>query len=552
MSKVKVTIDQETYEYEKGICYESIAEEFQSRYEDKIADVIVNGRIRELSKRLEKDCVLSFCTEGDSIGHKTYERTATMLLLKALHDVLGEKLDRAVIEFSIGAGLYCSIHGDVTVDDELVSKVNKRMQELVDAKTPIIKKSYPIEDAMAIFSAQHMEDKINLFRFRRSSAVNVYCMDGYYDYFYGFMMPNAGYIKLFKVTAYKQGLMLVLPTQENTKELGEYDSREKLFQTLMEATNWNQYFGISTVGDLNNQICQGKLNDLILIQEAEQERRIGEIAKQIAARKGVKFVMIAGPSSSGKTTFSHRLSMQLRTQGLVPHPIALDDYFVERVNTPRDKDGNYDFECLEAMDIQLFNNNMCDLLSGKTVDMPVFNFKTGLREYNGNMLTLGKEDVLVIEGIHGLDSRMTYALPEESKFRIYISALTSLNVDGHNRIPTADARMLRRMVRDYRTRGASAQKTISMWSSVRKGEELNIFPFQESADVMFNSALIYELSILKQYAEPLLFGIQKGEPEYLEAKRLLKFLGYFLGISSENVPNNSICREFIGGSCFHV
>ncbi|MDE6129061.1 MAG: nucleoside kinase, partial [Lachnospiraceae bacterium] len=285
---------------------------------------------------------------------------------------------------------------------------------------------------------------------------------------------------------------------------------------------------------------------------AEQERKIGEIAKEIVRRGNVKFIMIAGPSSSGKTSFSHRLSIQLRTQGMTPHPIALDDYFVDRELTPRDENGDYNFECLEAIDVELFNQDMCKLLAGETVEMPTFNFKNGKREYKGNTLKLGAEDILVIEGIHGLNDKTSYALPDESKYRIYISALTSLNIDSHNRIPTTDVRLLRRMVRDARTRGSDAKRTIQMWPSVRRGEEENIFPFQESADAMFNSALIYELAVLKQFAEPLLFHISKGEPEYYEARRLLKFLDYFLGVSSENLPNNSICREFVGGSCFRV
>lgn len=332
----------------------------------------------------------------------------------------------------------------------------------------------------------------------------------------------------------------------------EFVPREKLFHTLRQADEWGSKMGIDTVGDLNCQICDGKLNDLILVQEAFQERRIGEIAREIAARGGVKFVMIAGPSSSGKTTFSHRLSIQLRTLGLTPHPIALDDYFVNREDTPLDENGDYNFECLGALDVELFNHDMSKLLAGEEVELPTFNFKTGHREYKGNKKKLGPDDILVLEGIHGLNDKLSYSLPNESKFKIYISALTSLNVDEHNRIPTTDGRLLRRMVRDARTRGASAKRTIQMWPSVRRGEEENIFPFQESADAFFNSALIYELAVLKQFAEPLLFSITPEEPEYHEAKRLLKFLEYFLGVSSEHLPNNSIVREFAGGSCFPV
>ena len=359
-------------------------------------------------------------------------------------------------------------------------------------------------------------------------------------------------MKQFQVLAYEDGLMLVLPEMKEPDKLQQVMPRENLFKTLKQSDEWGNMMHIGTVGDLNDRICQGNINDIILVQEALQERRIGEIAQEIVNRSGVKFVMIAGPSSSGKTTFSHRLSIQLRTYGLTPHPIALDDYFVNREQTPRDENGNYNFECLEAIDVKQFNQDMLDLLAGKTVELPSFNFKTGQREYRGNFKTLGAEDVLVLEGIHGLNDAMSYALPNESKYKIYISALTSINIDDHNRIPTTDGRLLRRMVRDARTRGTPAKRTIEMWPSVRKGEEEYIFPFQESADAMFNSVLIYELAVLKQYAEPLLFGINKGEPEYYEAKRLLKFLEYFVGVSCDSIPKNSICREFIGGSCFQV
>ena len=325
---------------------------------------------------------------------------------------------------------------------------------------------------------------------------------------------------------------------------------EKLFHTLQESNLWSTKMGIGTVGALNERITHGEMNDIILVQEAFQEKRLAEIAQQIQEANNIKFVMIAGPSSSGKTTFSHRLSIQLRTHGLIPHPIAVDDYFVNREMTPRDENGDYNFECLEAIDVEQFNRDMTDLLAGKTVELPSFNFKTGQREYRGRYKTLGKHDILVIEGIHGLNDKLSYALPRENKFKIYISALTQLNIDEHNRIPTTDGRLLRRIVRDAKTRGTSAEATIKMWPSVRRGEEENIFPYQEDCDVMFNSALIYELAIIKQYAEPLLFGVPRESEQYEEAKRLLKFLDYFLGVSSEDIPKNSILREFIGGSCF--
>lgn len=550
---VTITINGEKKQYSRGTLYEEIAREYQPSYKNMIALVTENGKIRELIKPAVKDCELTFLTTGDNIGHKTYVRTATMMLVKAIYDVLGKDMvKKAKVEFAIGQGYYCRLKMDEKLTDRHVKLVGDRMRELEDKDLPITKKSYPIDEAMEIFRNNQMEDKEKLFRYRRSSFVNIYCLDGFYDYYYGYMLPSTGYLKYFDVMLYENGILLLLPSMEAPNKIEYFEPKEKFFHTLMTSANWGEMMGIDSVGDLNDTICNGQIHDMILVQEALQERRIGEIAKEIVDKGNVKFVLIAGPSSSGKTTFSHRLSIQLRTYGMIPHPIALDDYFVNREDTPRDANGDYNFECLEAIDIKKFNEDMNRLLKGETVELPQFNFKLGKREYHGNFKKLGPEDILVIEGIHGLNPATTFSLPNESKFKIYISALTSINVDEHNRIPTTDGRLLRRMVRDARTRGTCAKRTIEMWPSVRRGEEQYIFPFQESADEMFNSVLIYELAVLKQYAEPLLFGIKKGEPEYYEAKRLLKFLEYFQGIDSKNVPSNSICREFIGGSYFNV
>lgn len=550
---VTITVNGETKRVPQGTTYEAIATEYQKGYDGMIAVASVNGKIRELFKRVSKDCELTFFTMKDDVGYKTYVRTATMLFLKAVYDIFGpEAAQNSVVEFSVGHGTYVHVSDRVEVSEESAQRLKSRMQELVEAKEPFMKNSYPLEEAMELFSAQGMKDKAKLFRYRMSSSVNIYEIDGYYDYYYGYMLPNAGYVRWFDVIPYESGFMLLLPKKSNPTVVEPFEERRKLFKTMETAQEWGRKVGIETVGDLNDYVCHGSMSEIILIQEAEQERKIGEIAKDIVARGNVHFVMIAGPSSSGKTSFSHRLSIQLRTLGKVPHPIALDDYFVNRENTPRDENGDYNFECLEAIDVKQFNEDMTRLLAGERVELPTFNFKTGQREYRGNFKQMGKDDILVLEGIHGLNEKMSYALPEESKYKIYISALTTLNIDGHNRIPTTDGRLLRRMVRDARTRGASAQRTIQMWPSVRRGEEENIFPFQEGADAMFNSALIYELAVLKTFAEPLLFQIQKGEPEYYEAKRLLKFLDYFLAVPSESLPNNSICREFVGGSCFHA
>lgn len=550
---VTVAIKGEKKQFPQGTTYEAIVEPYQKEYDNMIAVVSVNGKIRELFKKLSKDCIIDFFTLKDDIGYKTYVRTATMLFLKSVYDVFGREVaQHSRVEFAIGHGSYIRMPEEVPVSGDSARQLKERMEELVQEKTPFYKRSVALEDAMELFREQGMEDKEKLFRYRMSSYVNIYEIDGYYDYYYGYMLPNAGYVKYFDVMAYEGGFMLLLPTKKNPHKVEPFAEQRKLFSTLKESEDWGRKIGIETVGDLNNQICSGSLSELILVQEAEQERKIGEIAKDIVSRGNVKFVMIAGPSSSGKTSFSHRLSIQLRTLGKVPHPIGLDDYFVNREETPRDENGDYNFECLEAIDIKRFNEDMVKLLQGERIELPSFNFKTGKREYNGRYKQLGADDILVIEGIHGLNGKTSYALPEESKYKIYISALTNINIDEHNRIPTTDGRLLRRMVRDARTRGADARRTIEMWPSVRRGEEENIFPYQEEADAMFNSVLIYELAVLKQFAEPLLFQIPKEAPEYYEAKRLLKFLDYFLGVTSESLPNNSICREFVGGSCFNV
>ena len=550
---ITVKINGEERQYPQGATYEDVANDYQQEYENLIALAARDGKIRELFKKLTRDCEVTFFTLKDDVGNKTYVRSATMLFLKAVFDVYGREAAQSCrVEFAIGNGSYISPKGKINATEENAAKIRNRMRELVEAKTPFLKRSYSLDNAMELFRKEGMKDKEKLFRYRRGSFVNIYEMDGYYDYYYGYMLPNAGYVKWFDVIAYEDGFMLLLPDKKDPTHVKPFQERKLLFRTLKESEEWGKEIGIETVGDLNDQICRGSLSELILVQEAQQERKIGEIAKSIVDRGGVKFVMIAGPSSSGKTSFSHRLSIQLKTLGKTPHPIALDDYFVNREFTPRDENGDYNFECLEAIDVKQFNDDMGRLLAGERVELPSFNFKTGKREYKGNFKQLGPDDILVIEGIHGLNEKTSYALPEESKYKIYISALTNINIDEHNRIPTTDGRLLRRMVRDARTRGADARRTIDMWASVRRGEEQNIFPFQEDADAMFNSVLIYELAVLKQFAEPLLFQIDKGEPEYYEAKRLLKFLEYFLGVTSESLPNNSLCREFVGGSCFNV
>ena len=548
-----VTINGEKKEYPAGISYWEIVKDYQERQDAPVILVTVNGKLRELHKHLKKDCTLGFVTTKDAIGHNAYVRSATFILLKAIYDVAGKKnLEKTVVHYALGNGLYFTMEGGTAITEEFLVSVKKRMEELVKEELPIVKRSVGTDEAIALFHKHHMYDKERLFRYRRVSRVNIYSIESFEDYFYGFMACHTGYVKYFDLQLYDEGFVLILPRKETPDKLDPFVPQNKIFSVQKESQEWGEKMAVATVGDLNGKLTREGVRSILLIQEALQEAKISDIAQQIKERGNVKFVMIAGPSSSGKTSFSHRLSIQLMAHGMRPHPIAVDNYFVNREDTPLDEFGEKNYECLEAIDVELFNENMLALLSGEEVELPVYNFVTGKREYKGDYLKLGKEDILVIEGIHGLNDRLSYALPKESKFKIYISALTQLNIDEHNRIPTTDGRLIRRIVRDARTRGTSAKETIARWPSVRRGEEENIFPFQEQADVMFNSALVYELACLKVYAEPLLFGIEKNEPEYEEAKRLLKFFDYFVPVPSEEVPNNSLLREFIGGSCFNV
>ena len=553
MDNIKVRIKGLELEYACGTRLGEIAKEFQKDYPADIILASVDGTLAELTRKLDHDCTLDFVTTAETPGIATYTRGVIFLMLRAFSRVFDAgQIRKITVDHTLGNAIYCSVFADFKLTDEYLKDVRNEMKRMVSLDLPLNKTSVKTSEARKLFKEVGMDDKEKLFRFRRVSNTNIYNLDGYYDYFYGYMPYSTGILKYFDLQLYADGFLILLPDKSEPTVLKPFVDRPRLFKTQHEANQWGESIGIATVGDLNEAVTTGSISDMILVQEAFQEKKIGEIAEKIKERGGVKFVMIAGPSSSGKTTFSHRISIQLRTLGYKPHPIELDNYFVNREDTPKDENGNYNFECLGAIDVEGFNEDMTRLLAGEEVSMRTFNFKTGKREYKGNTLKLGAEDILVLEGIHGLNDKLSYTLPKESKFKVYISALTQLNIDEHNRMPTTDGRLIRRMVRDARTRGTSAQRTIQMWPSVRRGEEENIFPFQEGADYMFNSALVYELAVLKQFAEPLLFGIPEDSEEYLEAKRLLKFLDYFQGISSESIPHNSIVREFIGGSVFPV
>lgn len=554
MNSMNIRVRGQEKVYPEGTTYGEIAREWSLEARYSIVLASVNGRLSELFKKAEDGDQVDFLTTADKAGHSTYVRSLLLLLLKAMYHVVGDnsRIDRVGIHFIVSDGCYCTMTGEAELNQQFLDEVKKDMERMVQEALPVKKYSVPTWQAVEKFRDYRMYDKEQLFRFRRNSRVNLYNLDGFEDYFYGYMVPDTSCLKHFDLRLFEDGFVLLYPTLEQPDQVPEFAPEMKIYHVQKDSMEWGAKLGIPTVGALNHYIVHQRTKDLIMIQEAYHEKKIAQIAEQIASDPRKKIVLIAGPSSSGKTTFSHRLSTQLSVYGLKPHPIPVDDYFVEREQTPKDENGNYNFECLEALDVQKFNEDMCALLAGETVELPEFNFKTGHREYKGKYKKLGKDDILVIEGIHCLNEKLTFSLPRESKFKIYISALTQLNIDEHNRIPTTDGRLLRRIVRDARTRGADAKRTIGMWSSVRRGEENYIFPYQEEADIMFNSALIYELAVLKLYAEPLLFSIQPEEPEYQEAKRLLKFLDYFVPIPADDIPNNSLIREFIGGGCFDI
>lgn len=548
-----VQIDGKNYSYEENTTLYQIARNVQKEYPHEIILAFVNGKLRELFHEAHDKDRIRFVTAEDRIGHETYRRSCSMLFLAAVHQVLSDQTIHIVLHFSIHAGFYFTIDGKADIGKEFLARVDREMRRMADRRIRFRKSTVSTDEAIRLFHNLGMYDKEKLFTTRLNSRVNLYDLDGYVDYFYGYMVYDTSYLKYFSLHPYRGGIVLQMPERKTPEEVPEFSPYEKLFDAQICGEKWAEQQGIATVADLNEKVIENGGKNVILISEALMEKEISRIASKISERRDVKFVMIAGPSSSGKTTFSQRLAVQLEAAGLIPHYIGVDNYFKNRDTIPLDKYGQKDFESLNAVDVKLFNHDMTALLNGETVKIPTFDFLTGRRIYRGEALHLRSGDILVIEGIHCLNDALSYSLPEKSRFKIYISALTQVNVDEHDRISTTDGRLIRRIVRDNRTRGYSASSTLSMWDSVRRGEENYIFPFQESADVFFNSALPYELSVLKLYAEPLLFQVQKDDPGYSEARRLLKFLDYWIGIPAvEYVPNNSILREFIGGGCFRL
>ena len=549
---IKATVNQSIYEVKEGTTLSDLAKQVQLPQEPIILLAYMDGKLRELFTPMTKDCHVRFVTLKEQAGYMAYKRTATLMFLKACEDLLGTgATTKIALDYSIGNSIFCDFLEDRVIDEAFARSIQKRMEELAKANLPITKRSLDTDQAAKYFDRIGFKGKKELFQFRRESKMNIYSLDGYDNYFYGYMAPSTGYISAFLVSAYLHGVVLQIPKRKQTEEIVPFTPQPKLFHVMQRSREWTKTMGVDTVGALNDEITHGNINHLILLQEGLQEKLLADIADEIVS-KNKRIILIAGPSSSGKTTFSHRLSIQLQIAGLTPHPVSMDDYFLDRELSPRDENGNYNFETIASLDVDLLTKHINQLLDGEEIDVPSYNFITGKREYHGHKLKIGEKDVLVMEGIHGLNGTLTNEIPEDAKYRIYVSALNQINLDEHNRIPSSDGRLLRRIVRDAMTRGNDARETISRWDSVRKGEEDNIFPYQEEADVMFNSAQIYEIAVLKQYAEPLLFAVPRDCPEYQEAKRLLKFLEYFLNIPSEAIPKTSLLREFIGGSCFDV
>ncbi|MFH1454146.1 MAG: nucleoside kinase [Armatimonadota bacterium] len=537
------------YTFPKGTKFIEIKNKLKAELKYPIIALRVNNIIKELNDHLEEDCAIEFVDISDDDGIRIYQRGLCFVLVRAAQEVFPDS--KAYIDHSLSRGLYCEIKNSRPILKEGLRQVEERMREIIENDEPFVKEKLAKKDAVELFEMEGMSEKVSLLKNLKKEFFFIYYCGWLVDYFYGYMPPSTGILKTFELMYYPPGLILRFPEKSNPLLLPEFIDNPKLASVFHEYKEWSQILEVPDVGALNNIIESGEINDLIRVAEALQEKKIAQIADMVTKNiRSLRLVLIAGPSSSGKTTFAQRLAVQLRVNGLKPVAISLDDYFVNREDTPRDEDGNFDFENINALDLELFNDNINRLIYGEEVEIPRFDFTVGKRKPQGKKLKITPEHLLIVEGIHGLNEKLTESVSKSNKYKIYISALTQLNLDEHNRIPTTDSRLLRRIVRDYQFRNHSALDTIKMWQSVRKGEDKNIFPFQEEADVMFNSALIYELAVLKDFAKTQLEMINQNLPEFAEARRLLTFLEYFIGVGTDEIPTNSILREFIGATCF--
>lgn len=548
MEKVKINLGNNSIYIDDETTFKDIVDKYSK--EDNVVLCSLSGKFYELGRKIPSSGDLKMVTTNVDEGWRVYSRTLQFIFIKAALDLFPDS--QITMEHSISKGIFGEIYKSTALTDEEIRLIKNRMIELINADMRINKVEVDKEKAIEIFKGYKMQDKVTLLSQMSFKTVKLYELDGRYDYFYGHMGYSTGIIKAFDLVRYAHGFVLRNPQMGDIERLQPFNEQKKLANIFYETKQWLRIIGVSEVGSLNDKVLkEDKLRNLILVCEALHEKKIANIADQIASRNDIKVVLIAGPSSSGKTTFSKRLSIQLKVNGLNPIPISLDDYFLNREDTPKDDNGEYNFETIDAIDVKLFNENLTGLMNGEEVEIPSYNFKKGEREWVGNKLKLPENGILVVEGIHGLNPMLTSEIEDDNKFKIYISALTQLSLDNHNRIATTDVRKIRRIVRDFLSRGYGAEDTLKMWPSIKRGEKKNIFVYQEEADAMFNSTLVYELCVLKDYAIKELDKIKPGSPVYNEALRLKSFLSFFKTIRFEDVPENSILREFIGGSCFY-
>ncbi|NLX69802.1 MAG: nucleoside kinase [Clostridiales bacterium] len=548
---IKVKVGNEIKTYPRGISLEELSREYADKYTTQIVAAKVDKKMCELTKTLDNDCEVEFIDRSTKDGERIYLRSLTFIFIRACRELFPHC--RVLIEHSMNKGLYCEVHGDFTLSPRQVSRIEQRMREIVERNEPFQRFTVDKEEAKRIFQDMGFNDKIKILEYRPEQTVNLYRCGWMTDYLFGYMVPSTGYITMFELQFYLPGVIIRYPRKGSPNALPEPVDNPNLSRIFREAEKWGAQLGVENVADLNDVIRHGDIGDLIRVCEAQHEKQIAQIADEIAAQRDrIHLIIIAGPSSSGKTTFAQRLRIQLMVNGMRPIPISIDNYFLHKEDIPLDEDGERDIESIKAIDIELFNEHLTRIIQGQEVEIPYFNFEKGQREYRGHKIRIDDNQPIIIEGIHGLNEELTVMIPKRNKYKIYISALTQLNIDDHNRIPTTDGRLIRRIVRDYQFRGASIEDTLSMWPSVRRGEEQYIFPYQEQADIMFNSALVYELAVLKPYIERLLDTVSIDSPYYMEVNRLQKFMKYFLELDATEIPKTSIIREFIGGSCFKV
>ncbi|MBI5219183.1 MAG: nucleoside kinase [Bacteroidia bacterium] len=541
------------YYFEAGTDLFAVAEHIKPKLKYPILGALVNNELQEMNYELFRAKHIRFVDITDAVGYRMYVRSLCFILIRAFYKNYPDGTLK--IAHSISRGLYCEIDGhNKTFSEKEVAKVKAAMQDIIKQNIPIRREELPNDDAIEMYKKDKQWDKVKLFKNRKLMYTSVYLLEDTIDYFYGYLAPSSGRISNFDLVKYHEGMLLRFPKQSNLEELEEMVNEEKMFGVFKEHKQWAKILGAENVGSLNEMIRHNQISEIIKICEALHEKKVAEIADDIFSKKdNVKIVLIAGPSSSGKTSFCKRLSIQLQVLGFKTMMISLDNYFIDRDITPKDEKGEFDFECLEAIDIELFNQNLLDLMAGREVSLPKFDFTLGKKTTNGKRITALPNSIIIIEGIHGLNPKLTPKIKNELKFKVYVSALTQISIDNHNRIPTTDNRLLRRMCRDFRYRGYSAMETLKRWHSVKRGEEKNIFPYQEEADAIFNSALLYEISILKRHALPLLNEVPQQEDAYSEAMRLIKFLSFFADINEHyerEIPPTSILREFLGGSSF--